>query len=59
MPKEPTKRELLERIENLERQVDDLRLDRIIENKDGPGLEKYLMEALERGNRNRSMTGRR
>ncbi len=53
MPKEPTKRELLERIEKLERQVDELRVDRIIDNQDVRGLQKYLTEALERGNRRR------
>lgn len=57
MPKEPTKRELLERIETLERQVNDLRVDSIIHNKDGRGLEKYLMEALERGNQRRQVAG--
>ncbi len=56
MPKEPTKRELLERIEKLERQVDELRVDRIIDNQDVRGLQKYLTEALERGNRKRQET---
>ncbi len=53
MAKEPTKRELLERIEKLERQANDLRLGRIIDNKDGPALTEYLMEGLEIGQRKR------
>ncbi len=50
-PKEPTKRELLERIVKLERQVNEIRVDRMIDNQDGASLTEYIMEPLKKRQR--------
>ena len=58
VPKEPTKRELLERIERLEKQVDELRMSQAIYHKDGSAIQKLFMESLEKGQRGRQAAGR-